>query len=81
VSVNDVLDQQRHLNSSQKMQLRAVFQGFETLFDGKLKKYSGKKIRLELKDDAIPVHCKPFPVPQNMSKFLRRNANVCVKRM
>jgi hypothetical protein len=64
VDVDEVIEQQKHLNSSQKMQLRAVFKGFETLFDGKLKKYLGKKIRLELKDDAKPVHCKPFPVRQ-----------------
>ena len=78
VSVNDVLDQQRHLNSSQKMQLRAIFQGFETLFDGRLKKYSGKKIRLELKDDAIPVHCKPFPVPQkHVDVFKKECKRLC----
>jgi hypothetical protein len=40
VSVDDVMEQQKHLNSSQKMQLRSVFKGYETLFDGKLKKYA-----------------------------------------
>ena len=72
VSIDDVISQQEHLNSSQKMQLRAVFKGFETLFDGKLKKYTGKQIRLELKQNAIPVHCKPFPVPHKHSDVFKK---------
>jgi hypothetical protein len=72
VGLDEVLEQQKHLNSSQKMQLRAVFTGFEKLFDGKLKKYMGKKIRLELKDDAKPVHCKPFPVPQKHAEVFKK---------
>ena len=72
VGLDEVIEQQKHLNLSQKMQLRAVFKGFETLFDGKLKKYLGKKIHLELKDDAKPVHCKPFPVPQKHADVFKK---------
>jgi hypothetical protein len=28
------------------------------LFDGKLKKYKGKKIHLDVRVDAHPIHCK-----------------------
>ena len=48
VDIDMVIEQQTHLNASQKQQLRSVMRGHETLFDRKLKKYTGKKMRSEL---------------------------------
>ena len=75
IEIETVLEQQKHLNSSQQQQLRAVLRGHDMLFNGKLGKYKGKKIRLELRDDAQPVHCKPFPVPQTLSEVFKKECN------
>ena len=51
---------------------------YEQLFNGKLGKYTKRKIHLELKPDAKPVHCKPYPVPQvHMQLFLDELQNLC----
>ncbi len=55
--------------------------GNDQLFDGKLKKYTSKKILLELNENAHPIHCKPFPVPKTQVVVFRRIANDCVTKM
>jgi hypothetical protein len=72
VEIDSVIEQQKHLNESQQLQLKSVMRGHEILFDGRLKKYTGKKIRLELKDDARPVHCKPFSVPNSQAEVFKK---------
>ena len=72
VEIDAVIEQQTHLNATQKEQLRSVMRGHEVLFDGKLKKYTGKKIRLNLIDDARPVHCKPFPIPNSQAEVFKK---------
>lgn len=72
IEIDAVIEQQKHLNDSQRQQLKAVMRGFEVLFDGKLKKYPGKQIRLELKEDARPVHCKPFPIPNSQAEVFKK---------
>jgi transposase InsO family protein len=62
------------------MQLRAAMLGHEVLFDGKLKKYTGKKIHLDLKDNAHPIHCKPFPVPHTQAEVFKKEcARLCAE--
>ncbi|KAI2511766.1 transposition [Fragilaria crotonensis] len=73
VKIDDVIEQQKHLSSVQRQQLRSAYWGNDHLFDSKLKKYTGKKIRLELKEDAHPIHCtKPFPVPQTQVAVFKK---------
>lgn len=72
VKIDDVIEQQKHLSVVQRQQLRWALWGNDQLFDGKLKKYTGKKIHLELKNDAHPIHCKPFPVPQTQVEVFKK---------
>jgi len=62
-SLKDVLDGLSHLTVDQKDSLRKVLEGCTTLFNGKLKRYKKRKMHLELKPGAEPVHCRPFPIP------------------
>lgn len=79
IEIDTVLEQQKHLNASQQQQLRTVLRGHEALFNGKLGKYKGKKIRLELRDDAQPVHCKPDH--RLWREYSKTSAIDCVKLM
>ena len=66
VSIEDVVKQCTHLNSKQQKKLLKCLSHKERLFSGKLGKYPHKKMHLELKPDARPVHCKPYPVPTKL---------------
>jgi hypothetical protein len=55
-------------------------QGHEILFDGRFKKYTGKKIKLELKDDARPVHCKAFILPICRPRLLKGMSTIVRRR-
>jgi hypothetical protein len=62
------------------MQLRSAMQGHDVLFNGKPKKYKEKKIHLDVRDDAHPIHCKPFPVPHSQGgHFQNECAQLCAK--
>jgi hypothetical protein len=50
VHIDDVIQQQHHLSRDQKQQLRSALNGYDRLFDGKLKKFPGKKIHLDVSD-------------------------------
>lgn len=62
INIDDIVQQQHHLNSKQKQSLHNVFQWHTQLFLGKLGWYPHKKIDLELEPTASPVHLKPYPV-------------------
>jgi hypothetical protein len=59
-----VIQQQDHINPSQKQKLKDALSSVTRLFSGKLGEYPHKKIHLDLKDGAEGVHCKPFTVPR-----------------
>jgi RNase H-like domain found in reverse transcriptase len=42
----------------------ALLQQHQSLFSGKLGKYTKQQLHLELKDGAQLIHCKPYPVPK-----------------
>jgi hypothetical protein len=54
--------QQMHLNEEQWSQLRVALTGHDELFNGKLGKYTKRKVHLDLVPDAKPINCHPFPV-------------------
>jgi len=63
VEIDEVVNQQVHLSADQRQKMKDVaFVGLDELFNGKLGKYTKKKVHLELKPGSHPVHCKPFPV-------------------
>jgi hypothetical protein len=68
-SVEEVVKNQTHLSEEQRMQLLQVLKKYTTLFSGELGRYKRRKFHIDLKDDAVPYHCKgPYPVAAaNMS--------------
>jgi hypothetical protein len=87
ITVEEVISQQDHLSEEQKMQLLGVMNNHQILFDGKLGTYPKRKFHIELKDDAVPYHCKqPYSVAAvNMpvlKKALDRQENMgIIKRV
>eukprot|EP00978_Attheya_sp_CCMP212_P013615 scaffold34177_cov35-Attheya_sp.AAC.2 len=61
VEIDDVVTKCTHLSESQKGKMKQMLSKFSLLFNGELKKYTGKKIYLDVRPDAKPPHIKePF---------------------
>ena len=74
----EVTNDQKHLNEERRKKLGNILSQCKKLFNGKLGKYTKRKIHLELKPDAKPIHCKPYPVTQeHMGLFLDELQNLC----
>ena len=52
-----------HLTTDQKNDSRELFGKYEKLFTGKLGLYPHKKAHIEVEPNAIPVHKRPYAVP------------------
>ena len=63
VDVQTVVDQQTHLSPVQQTQLHDACHGLDELFNGKLGLYNRKQVHLDIKPNAVPIHCKPYAVP------------------
>ena len=61
---DEVAKAQKHLSEYQQKELARVLNKFPKLFDGNLGHYTGRKVHLDIKPDAIPVHQKPYAVPK-----------------
>ena len=81
VTIKSVVEQQQHLNPGQKEKLRSALWGNDVLFDGRLKKYVGKKIRLDIHKNSHPIHCKTFPVPQTQVDLFKKECERLVKEV
>lgn len=78
VATEEVVKQQKHLSMKQKKELAEVLQDFQPLFDGTLGRYPYTKVHLELKKDAKPFHCRPYPVPDaNKAVFKQELDRLC----
>ena len=61
-----------HLNHAERRQLYHVLRRFSKLFSGKLGRFPGKPIHLELTDpNAKPYHGKPYQVPRSLYATLK----------
>jgi hypothetical protein len=56
----------------------ALLQQHQSLFSGKLGKYTKRQLHLELKDGAQPIHCKPYPVPKVHEQLFKDEAGYLV---
>ena len=72
VNVKEVAAQQTHLSPYQRELLEKTLGRFTTLFDGKLGLYTKKKIHLDLVDDAVPIHSKPYSVPKVHEEIFKK---------
>ena len=64
VDIEDVIQQQHHLDNEDKASLRRVLEQHSKLFDGQIGRYPHKKMDLTLIEGAQPVHLKPYSVPR-----------------
>ena len=62
VDITEVIEQQSHLDPSQRQKLRHILEKYNTLFDGTLGHYTKTKIHLEIDPNVTPVHSRPYPV-------------------
>ena len=52
------------MTKNQKDDIKSLINKHDTLFDGKLRVYPHKKVHLDLKEGARPVHVRSYPVPR-----------------
>jgi hypothetical protein len=69
---------QDHLTLSQRESLLELLQQHQSLFSGKLSKYTKRQLPLELKEGAQPDHCKPYPVPKAHEQLFKEEAGYLV---
>lgn len=67
----DVARQQKHLTKRQQDDLAKVLSRFDKLFSGKLGCYPYHKVHLDLKPDAKPYTCRPYPVPRHHQRVFK----------
>jgi hypothetical protein len=88
VSTQEVLNHQKHLNSTQKGELKSVLDNFTGLFNGdlvktgKLGKFKGPKVHLKLLPNAQPASQQGNDHIQyhiHKKRYLRQNSNDCAK--
>jgi Reverse transcriptase (RNA-dependent DNA polymerase) len=66
-----VAQQQKHLTSSQRQDLAVLLSKYPKLFSGKLGHYPHRKVHLELREDAKPARCRPYPVPKHHEQVFK----------
>ena len=69
--VASVVQQCTHLTQEQRNKLHQVLSKYETLFDGKLKKYQGEQIHLEIDPSVSPTCTRAYPIPHAHLKVFR----------
>ncbi len=77
--VNDVVQQQTHLNDKQKQDLLQLLLKHSKLFSGKLGSYPHKQFHIDIDPDAEPVHARAYPVPRIHLETFRRELLHLVK--
>jgi hypothetical protein len=69
--INDVVEKCTHLDETQRGELKKMLSKFKLLFNGELKTYTGKKIHLDLKPDAKPVHQRAFSLAKSQEALFK----------
>ena len=69
--VASVVQQCTHLTQEQRDKLHQVLSKYETLFDGKLKKYQGEQIHLEIDPSISPTRTRAYPIPHAHLKVFK----------
>ena len=71
VATDEVVAHQDHLTGGQKRLLKSVLDKHTVLFDGKLGRYTGAEVHLELIDNYTPSWKKAYPVPFTKEKVFK----------
>ena len=71
---------QIHLSMKQREALSDVLNKFPSLFEGKLGHWPDSKVTVELKENAVPFHCKrAYPIPHIHVPTLKKEVDRLVK--
>ena len=68
---DEVAREQTHLTKDQQKNPAELLGQFKKLFSGKLGKYEGKKVHLEVEKDSRPKHAKPYSVPHTQMNLYK----------
>ena len=79
LDINQVVSEQKHLDSYQKQGLRDLFLKYQKVFDGTLGLYPHKKVHIEVEPGARPVHKRPYAVPRVHLDTFKRELDHLVK--
>ena len=72
VTPQEVVAQQHHLTASQRRDLQRTLETRTQLFDAVLRVYPKVQVRLELSQEAVPRHAKPYSVPRAHEEVFRK---------
>ena len=76
--IDAVIEEQSHLSDSQKSDLRSILIKHEELFNGRLGLYPHRKIHIDVDENALPSHSRPYPVPHvHLGTFKRELDHLC----
>ncbi len=70
--IDDVVAKCTHLNDDKRDQLKQMLSKYGLLFNGELKKYTGKKIHLDVRPDAKPVHQRAFSLAKSQEELFKK---------
>ena len=78
VNLDEVINNQKHLNEKQKRELKKVLIKFEKIFHGTLGVYQHRKVHIELLADTVAKHVQPYAVPQvHLEAFRKELLRLC----
>jgi transposase InsO family protein len=72
VDIDDVIANCTHLDDDKQGKLRQMMSKYGLLFNGELKKYTGKKIHLDVRPDAKPVHQRAFSLAKSQEELFKK---------
>ena len=72
VDLDEVINNQKHLNKKQQRELKKVLVKFEKLFNRTLAVYPHRKVHIELLADAVAKHVQPYAVPRVHLEEIRK---------
>jgi transposase InsO family protein len=80
-NLEDIVREQHHLDKQQQQHLLKVLSKFEnSLFSGRLGRYTKSKVHLQVKKNAKPFHCRrPYPIPQHHQPAVKKEISRLVE--
>ena len=63
VSPSECTNEQDHMSVDKRVKFQAILEKYKVFFDGELGLYPHEMFHLNIKEDAVPVHKKPYLVP------------------
>ena len=76
---NKCAKEQYHMTDEECTKFEAIVEQHKVLFDGELGLYPHEKFHLTLKEGAVPVNKKPYPVPYTRQEVFCRELKNLVK--